>query len=556
MRYKAVEPEETISHALNVLHSVGLDVQLTEHSAGGVYSCEVSFAPPFNLLPISTSGKGRSVAYARASGLAELLERIQCGILFENAFDFVRSTLPTDHPHARNHDYIYKDADELVCSLGDDLQSLCGAADKQELRRRLLSFSNGQPLACESYEDVFTGQSILIPTKFITRYTTSNGMCAGNTDAEAESQGLCELMERYALRELYFREITPPLIAWEHFSALEDGDALVKKLQRTSRLLGVQFAAYDLSLQQSLPVVMLLCLVPGQGQYAFKLGCDLSPVVALERCFTELMQGGEQNFAKRLCSVSQSLDFTSEKDRQISHYLSWRSGQGPLPAKVLQNLFAHPSYDFKGFHSARAASDLDDLTALRNIVKANHASLWRKNRGYLGFPTWHTIIPQWSLLDLTSESRAAHYDQLFLQKETLWHACDMDPSRLQIALNTMCELQSDFAPRLQLDLHHALFSWSPTDPQNLALKLALKLGDSTRANDLLRSMLPSLEVQALRSEIMLGHHTAAKCFSDSTLALAHAAFGGDLQKPDLSAFDALYQLMLTLDARRESFQPA
>lgn len=42
--------------------------------------------------------------------------------------------------------------------------------------------------------------------------TESNGMAAGNTAGESIFQALCELVERYSARTVFFDKLTPPAI--------------------------------------------------------------------------------------------------------------------------------------------------------------------------------------------------------------------------------------------------------------------------------------------------------------------------------------------------------
>lgn len=68
-------------------------------------------------------------------------------------------------------------------------------------------------LECIPYLSLTNGDEIYLPSIFVDISTGSNGMCAGNSPAEAIMQGLCEIYERHVLNKIHYNsDITLPSI--------------------------------------------------------------------------------------------------------------------------------------------------------------------------------------------------------------------------------------------------------------------------------------------------------------------------------------------------------
>jgi ribosomal protein S12 methylthiotransferase accessory factor len=64
---------------------------------------------------------------------------------------------------------------------------------------------------------VFDDKEILFPITLAFLSASSNGMCAGNSNKESILQGFCEIFERYAAAEIYYKNLTPPTIPLDEF---------------------------------------------------------------------------------------------------------------------------------------------------------------------------------------------------------------------------------------------------------------------------------------------------------------------------------------------------
>ena len=77
-RYKEVEPKETVKKLKQILNKIGIEVEekWSKESSVGTYSLRVCVKGT----DIGQNGKGMTKEFARASGYAEFLERLQNGM--------------------------------------------------------------------------------------------------------------------------------------------------------------------------------------------------------------------------------------------------------------------------------------------------------------------------------------------------------------------------------------------------------------------------------------------------------------------------------------------
>jgi ribosomal protein S12 methylthiotransferase accessory factor len=86
--WKNCAPEETVNKIEKILQDLGIDLcveWMVDHNPLQVYSNKISI---FNQSPnLKTGGKGITPNYAKASGYAEFIERLQTFMLFYRDYD-------------------------------------------------------------------------------------------------------------------------------------------------------------------------------------------------------------------------------------------------------------------------------------------------------------------------------------------------------------------------------------------------------------------------------------------------------------------------------------
>ena len=303
-KYKEKEPFDTINTIREKLTEV--NIETTEggfcYENPGVFCSRITFGDDrLYRYDIGASGKGMTMRYAMASGYAEFMERLQNGILIPrpvNALAYCgeESTLTTEEKQEREScgcalSYLY--APDEVWMKADEISDEC-----REVLAAMLSIPQnmvgaflddifeGKKALFAPFMDVRTDKTVLLPVYFVIMFTGSNGMCAGNTRAEAIIQGLSEIYERYAQFLIFRDNPVIPRIPKELFEKEE----IYRKLSILEGF-DFQYDILDLSMGKGLPVIGLRLTRPDDGATAFRIGADPSPITALEKALITLLPG-------------------------------------------------------------------------------------------------------------------------------------------------------------------------------------------------------------------------------------------------------------------------
>lgn len=397
-QYKHNTPEETVNKIRGILS--GIDILLLERHFinSNRYSCRVCIGNNgLADLNIGTNGKGRSFEYSLASGYAEFAERLQNRLLLDthrmvsdktfNSFSFANDgnedlsyTFAPEEKQIAPEDFspVVKQVIRKLCRVGDDMpMSVIFPWSKD----------GGKEICIPLYDDQNQTEE-WFPINFVLRVTGSNGMASGNTPKEAILQAICEVFERYVIRELYYRNITPPEIPLSEFKGTEIYDRLVEYKEAT----GHELIVKDCSLGIGLPALGLAIIDRESQRYYFKVGVDFVPSIALERCFTETFQG-----RKKLEGLPYEFtDYNNEKyasavDLEDNLLHIFVTGTGVWPSAVV--LGGKPSYPFRGFDPAYGQSNKQDFEICRRLIRNNGCSLYIRDNSILGFPSYFVLIP-------------------------------------------------------------------------------------------------------------------------------------------------------------------
>jgi ribosomal protein S12 methylthiotransferase accessory factor len=215
--YKELNPEETIKKLKNILEEnrIIASKQTAGNALNSLYFCRIGIKDT----PVGVNGKGITEELSLASGLAELLERLQNQVLispyelspeamkkFGFIYDVYEKLLPSgQYPpmpedFKKGHLYVYN----------------CSASELWDKSREYMADKNME-FPFIPYYNVNEDRLEYLPYRFLWYIYSTNGMCGGNTPGEALTQGICEIFERHVQAEIYFRELTPPTIPHEYF---------------------------------------------------------------------------------------------------------------------------------------------------------------------------------------------------------------------------------------------------------------------------------------------------------------------------------------------------
>lgn len=403
--YKALPPLQTVNRAREIL--AGCDLFTVEQDyrfpVAGVACCRVwlgdeDVAP----LSVGVNGKGMNARYALASAYGEMMERLQNGALFPmrpRRFALPGSDgTPPMHGDAR---LLYQFAPDETWLTSGEVAEECG-----DVVEKMFSLASGEAAGflsraleaektpCAPFYSVSEGKTRLLPLELVWNACGTNGMCAGNDRREALLQGVCEILERYAIRLLYEEDSAPPEVPPETFA----GTRVLENLRRLEGA-GMRFSIRDCSMGRGLPVVGLWLIKP-DGRAAFHLGADPSPVTALERCLTELFQGSPADNERRYHAggIGKKPGPGASRAERAAYYghfaQSVASGFGAWP-----DCAARTGAPFQGFDHPVTRSDADDLRYLSRLLEKCGLKLFARDNTTLGFPALQAFIPGASEID-------------------------------------------------------------------------------------------------------------------------------------------------------------
>ena len=393
--YKKCSPEETIRRIREILYDCGIYIMELNDTQNGFYHSHLHIAND-NLLPfdIQTNGKGMTPAYSLASGYAEMMERLQNNLLFSNqkfATKKFLATLPEDSLFRQKVESAgvaldYESfPDEKNIPIEEYLKSkdcLLPDFQKQYLIDHIDSLQ-GLELNCLPFYDVFGRRVNYIPQVFC---SGSNGMCAGNSPAEAIVQGFCEIFERYALRKIMLDECIPAQIPLEYF----EGTAIYGKIME---LQNCKIVVLDCSFGMKLPVIGTLIIDTAHYKYRLMMAGATTATVALERCLTEHFQASQPEGAMHDIFGYKPFPNRTAWESRLINYL-WNVNRADGELDVVKLLTSSADFQFEGFHTVEGDSHEKELSYIFNhILKPNNFDCYIRDNSILGFPSYHIVVP-------------------------------------------------------------------------------------------------------------------------------------------------------------------
>lgn len=398
--YKEKSPSSTINNIRSILLEIGIFVTEKFKQNGDFYSCRIEIANEgLEQYHIGTNGKGISLELAFASAYAEFMERLQNNVLIGNTYYFSKyysKECPFNsflNSIDGKIDFVYDpheeiiELEEVISQNESQLSRHLFGANKDEIKAQLLTIMGSERLLCVPFYDVKGKKEVKLPIDFILQCTSSTGMCAGNTPEEALVQGFCEILERYAIREIYYSKLTPPTIPIEYFSEYSVYEK-IKNLESN----GLKVIIKDFSLGKKLPVIGVIIINPFTRKFNIKAGADPWPIVALERCLTELHQNfdGIRLMEKEDYGVYGKFN-SDHVFLNLTRIMNNSTGQWP------DNMFLeYPSYNFNGLDFSHGISNTSDLMYIRNLITELGFQIYIRDVSFLGFPSYYIVVPSMS----------------------------------------------------------------------------------------------------------------------------------------------------------------
>jgi ribosomal protein S12 methylthiotransferase accessory factor len=378
-KFKDDSPENTILKIRGILKEIDIVVYETNWDKinNHCYSVRIEID---GLNGVGVNGKGISRSYALASAYGELMERLQnrhvvprvYGMLPKEKFSF------PDEVEVDSKVILIKS--NILKHLLTDFETK--PKEVEELFNDFPSLS-----LCVPFYNVNSDKLELIPSRLLNFSIGTNGMCAGNSPEEAIIHGICELLERHAIKEIVFNEISLPDIPLEkvaHFPIYETIQQI--------KTYGYNVIIKDCTLGGRFPVVGVLIINKAGTRYNFHHGSDLVFEIALERCFTEMFQGySMKNFNASMQPIewdTHSYDLKSKI--KFVEGLS-KSGDGQFPNSIFSRS-DQPFYIEYPFLN-NLQNNKEGLKHITSLLLKENYQLFIRDLSFLNFPAYKIYIP-------------------------------------------------------------------------------------------------------------------------------------------------------------------
>ncbi|WP_418500649.1 YcaO-like family protein [Culturomica massiliensis] len=506
--YKEEKPLITVNKIRSVLNELGIFVIEKYKQNGDYFTCRVQIAND-NLIGfgIGSNGKGISIEYAYASAYAEFMERLQNNVLIKDSFFFSnyyeRKCSFNEQLKFENKklDFIYCPNEEVVETTKvidenyDILSKLFLIKDKNELKNFISNTFQYNKVICVPFYNHSNDTVNYLPIDILLQCTGSTGMCAGNTPEEALIQGLSEILERYAMREIYTQRLTPPTIPHDYFREFPVYN-LIKRLEEK----GLDIIVKDFSLGKNLPVIGIIIIDTKSRKYNVKVGSDPWPITALERCLTEV----HQSFSGvRLIDKYDYGEFIQKKysklGKEKAEYFNlskiFDNATGQWPDSIFGDRF---SYEFENLNFNLGKSNKSDLEYLIQLIGKLDSQIYIRDVSYLGFNSYYIVVPGLSQ-DKRDKKEYTFFHELYSLIEKVNEAPLLPKADLS-SLVSLLEENYIILKEKYINLENIFYCNTDLDAKDLTIDLFLsmanyKLGNIHNAHLYMDNYLENKDIQ-------------------------------------------------------------
>ncbi|WDV45015.1 YcaO-like family protein [Clostridiaceae bacterium M8S5] len=393
-KFKDAMPIDTINNIRNILTSLNiLAVEVGwQNSATDFFSTNLSVANT----NIRTNGKGTSYRYALASAYGEMMERLQNQTFFRLNSDMRHENLMHNGfyyaPDEINQSYddIISSDEEWITTQFNNMKTDLSKLDLLKKWKTVSYESTPSDFISLPFMNINTNNISHIPIKMLSKMYMSNGMCGGNSAYEAIVQGLSEVFERYVNKYIIENKITPPTVPDDYLMRYPRILSMITQIRASGNY---DVIIKDCSLGKGYPVVGLIYFNKDDQTYFIKLGSHPVFEIALERTLTELLQGQDIKNMKGVKEYSYTPKIQNEKNNLIGILVN---GSGLYPSELFAS---NPSYEFTEFEEFEHSDNKTLLNFLVNLLKKQGHDVFVRDVSFLGFPSYHVIVPNFSEIE-------------------------------------------------------------------------------------------------------------------------------------------------------------
>lgn len=458
LKFKEKSPKETLEYIFGILEEVGIEYEEAwlPVSDIGTYSLRVTIKGT----NIGSNGKGMTEEYARASAFAEFVERLQnfktaqnhtYVSLFERSkFEFLyfpeEKYLSAEELIDDNSAYIKMFMERRKASNASRDEKIAAFQKSQKMDYNISRERN--KYLCIPFYSLRENKTQYLPYMSFNTYYGSNGMCAGNTQAEALVQGMSEICERIAHRRIMTERPSFPDIPESYLKKFPE---IYNMYQLVKENKDYEVFLKDCSFGGKYPVAGLYVIEKNTGRYGLKLGAHPDYGIAMERVFTEATQG----VTIKSFSQKSFLDFTN---RGVSSNVNIVNGFKTSDANYPYELIlSPPTYKFTEAPATLGKTNSELLeNMLRDFLNDGHDILIH-DCSYLGFPSYHIIIPGQSEMNLGDDSAFEGDNTRFHVKKLLNNPEHIDKNTVKYVISVLNYYSNNLLENTMRD-HTGIFS--------------------------------------------------------------------------------------------------
>ncbi len=372
--YRENDPRTTVNNIKNIFLKWGISVTEEWYEKNQMDSLALNICGT----DFYSYGRGNGKMHALASAYGEMLERLGNHVFFRIKGDCAHRL-----PIGKNYYSSYLEFSGDV----ERWTELLEIADGNDLIDNLWTY--GKLLGPEVKYCTFTrgNEELRLPLILLDLFYGTNGMSAGNTKLEAQNQALCELLERYVIKKILMYKEPMVDITQDVCSNFPEVKRWINELE-SGEMYSIEIK--DASYGENIPAVAVVLYNKSQKGYYVKIDVHPSLYVAVERCFSELLQGRNISDIEYFTFVGEDVSDECEEGN-FSNILVY--GDGVYPVQICGNSKKYTKYRWREYENSQDINDelLKILEMLDKKVYTNFST-----RGDDGLITCQVIVPRLS----------------------------------------------------------------------------------------------------------------------------------------------------------------
>ncbi|MDO5445639.1 MAG: YcaO-like family protein [Eubacteriales bacterium] len=386
-RSKDAAPEETVNRILACLDQAGLKTVYEEcySDVEGCCSSRVRLDSPAGDF-FGTNGKGLTPAFTKASAYGELMERLQ-NIMFSvhlnwNDPESEQMILNGTDTVDLTSDALTGPGKRIIEKIESGLPAFLPVFQKSAIMRDLLSAfcpgKNSTQAQQIPFYSLREDRIMMIPEYLLYTFIKSNGLAAGNTLEEATVQAISEIFERKAAEYFLSGRGTPPEIPSCCVERYPEIQKIITGIEASGRY---AVRLFDCSMGIGLPVVAGAVFDKENTKIGIKFGAHPHMRIALERIFTESMQGCTlEKFCRRgWISFSETEDNIS-----LNTWNHIKIGYGFVHDRIFSQ---NPDYPFTEWPETESLSNKDLAREMLRKLDSMCDGVYIRDASFMGFPS-------------------------------------------------------------------------------------------------------------------------------------------------------------------------